>query len=622
MRYSFSFLYLVFLLLSGFYTLYGQEKPSIDRIDPPSWWVDMEFSEVQLMVYGKNLANVNISFDTKDILIKKIHEVENPNYLFVDISISSDAKAGKYSIRWENTKGKKKGTFPFELKLREKSNNRYIGFNSSDVIYLLMPDRFSNGSPENDNIKGMLEKADRLNPNGRHGGDIKGIINHLDYIKDMGFTCLWANPLLENNMPAYSYHGYAITDFYKTDPRFGSNLDYKRMVDSSHGKGLKVIMDMVFNHCGTGCYFIKDLPMRDWINQHAEFTRSNFRGEVNIDPYASEFDKAKMANGWFDNTMADLNQKNPFVYRYLLQNSIWWIEYAGIDGIRMDTYPYPDKIAMAVWTDTIMKLYPGFNIVGECWLREPSHTAYWQMDGANYDGFNSQLPSVTDFPTYYALKDALNEKDGWVEGLSRLYYTLSQDYLYPNPQNLLVFPDNHDLTRFYTDINQDFNNFKIGISYILTTRGIPQIYYGTEILMTGNESDGHGFIRQDLPGGWESDTASVFNGIGLNTQQKEAQDFMKQLLKWRKTSTAVHTGKFKHFIPENGIYVYFRYNEAETVMVVLNKNSKEVEVSTDRFSEVLSSYTMAKNIITNKIVTDLNKIIVPAESPLILGLMK
>jgi len=607
--------------LFGLITVYSQNNISINRIDPPSWWTGIEYNEIQLMINGNNLSNVELSFNTKDIIIKQIHKVDNNHYLFVDIQVTPNAKPGKYNIRWENITGKK-GSFPFELYVSENKDHGKHGFNSSDVIYLLMPDRFSNGDFSNDSNSNMLEKANRQNPNGRHGGDIKGIINHLDYIANMGFTCLWINPLLENNMPAYSYHGYAITDFYKTDPRFGSDFDYKNLVDSAHTKGLKVIMDMVFNHCGTGNYFIKDLPMPDWVNQWPEFTRSNYRGEVNTDPYASEFDKTKMANGWFDVTMADLNQKNPFLYKYLLQNSIWWIEYAGIDGIRMDTYPYPDKSAMTDWAETLLTQYPNFNIVGETWLREPSHTAYWQKTTSNYDGFNSYLPSITDFPTYFALKNALNEKDGWIEGLSRFYYTLSQDYLYTDPNKLLIFPDNHDLTRFYTDINEDFNKFKLGIVYILTTRGIPQLYYGTEILMTGKESDGHGFIRKDFPGGWTSDTINAFSGIGLSEQQKEAQDYLKKLLNWRKTSAAVQTGKLKHFIPENGTYVFFRSSESETIMVVLNKNKEQIKLPTARYSEVLNSFSSARNILTDENILDLKDIIVPAESPLILKLNK
>jgi glycosidase len=601
--------------------LFSQNDIKITRIDPPSWWTNIKYNHVQLMVYGENLSDANVSFNNTGILVDQIHYPSNSHYLFVDISIKHEAKPGNYNLICKND-NKKTTIFSFELKKHLDSSASNKGLSSSDVIYLLMPDRFSNGNPNNDSKPGMLEIANRLDPNGRHGGDIKGIVNHLGYIRDMGFTALWITPLLENNMQSYSYHGYAITDLYKIDPRFGINSDYRNLVDSAHKKGLKVIMDMVFNHCGTNNRFIGDLPDSDWVHQWPSFTRSNYRGEVNTDPYASDYDKTKMEKGWFDVTMADLNQDNPFVYSYLLQNSIWWIEYAGIDGIRMDTYPYPQKNKMADWAKTIRELYPDFWIVGETWLREPSHTAYWQEHKNNYDGFNSFLPSVTDFPTYFALKDALNQEDGWTEGLSKFYYVLSQDFLYSNPQNLLIFPDNHDLNRFYTDVYEDFNKFRMGMVYILTTRGIPQIYYGTEILMTGDKALSDGFIRKDFPGGWASDTINAFTGKGLDSIEVEAQEYFKKLLNWRKNTPVIHTGKFKQFIPEKGIYVYFRYNESSAVMVILNKNNKEVKLETSRFNEVLKQYHSAKDIINDKSITNFNEITLAPVSPLILELEK
>jgi glycosidase len=614
-----------FILISLFLVLSfpanAQGKLKIDRIDPPSWWANMQYNQVQLMVYGENLSDASISINSPDILIQKVHNPANGKYLFVDIFIKPGAPAKTYNISFENSK-KAKMVCPFELMLRNTDSSNFSKLDANDVVYLLMPDRFSNGDPSNDTKPGMLEVSDRQNPNGRHGGDIAGIARHLGYIKDMGFTALWITPLLENNMQAYSYHGYAITDFYKVDPRFGSNIDYKNLVASAHKNGLKVIMDMVINHCGTNNRFIVDLPDSGWIHHWAKFTRSNYRGEVNSDPYASEFDKTQMEKGWFDLTMADLNQDNPFVYKYLLQNSIWWVEFAGIDGIRMDTYPYPQKNAMAEWCKTILGLYPNLWAVGETWLRQPSHTAWWQGQTKNYNGFNSFLPSVTDFPTYYALKGALNQEEGWVEGLSQLYNVLSQDYLYANPKNLLIFADNHDLSRFYTDIGEDFNKFRMGMAYILTTRGIPQVYYGTEILMTGNEKQGHGYIRKDFPGGWENDTVNAFTSFGLSKQQIEAQTYLKKLLNWRKTAPVVYTGKFKHFIPEDGVYVYFRYNDTTAVMIVINKNNNEIRLGTERFMEVISPYNAAKDIINNKIVTDLKNITLEPASPLILELMK
>ncbi|MBA7560868.1 Cyclomaltodextrinase [subsurface metagenome] len=483
-----------------------------------------------------------------------------------------------------------------------------------------MPDRFSNGDRSNDTVEGMLEQTNRQNPDGRHGGDIAGIAKHIDYIADMGFTALWANPLLENNMPEKSYHGYAITDYYTIDPRFGTNSDYRNLVGLAHEKGLKVIMDMVFNHCGTNHWLVRDLPMDDWVNQWDTFTRSNYRIEVKTDPYASDYDLKLMGKGWFDVTMADLNQKNPYVWKYLVQNSIWWIEFAGIDGIRMDAYPYTDREAMSEWAMTIRKLYPSFTILGEIWLQKSSHTAYWQDNERNMDDYRSNIPAVTDFRTHYAVIEALSEKEGWTQGLRRLYYVLSQDFLYNNPENLLVFPDNHDLNRYYTSLNEDFDKYKLGLAFLLTTRGIPQIYYGTEILMTGEEHKGHGYIRQDFPGGWEGDTIDAFNGTGLNEDQEEAQRFVQKLLTWRQKTPAIHNGKLIHFIPEDDVYVYFRTTNSQSVMVILNKNEEDILVDMRRYREGLNGFSSAIDVISSEKITNLDQIFVQGMSPLILEL--
>jgi len=581
----------------------------------------MEYNQIQLLVHGENLTGTEVKSNSDYIQINKVHSPDNSHYLFLDIEIKHEAEPGNYNLIFT---GKNQETVQhrFELKERELKDNIRQGFDSRDVIYLLMPDRFSNGDPSNDDMEKMLEKANRDDPDGRHGGDLRGIINHLDYVAGMGFTTLWINPLVENNMSVLSYHGYAITDHYNTDPRFGSNEDYIELINQAHSKGLKVIMDMVFNHAGTNHYLVKDLPAPDWVNQWEEFTRSNFRGEVKIDPYASEYDKVLMSEGWFDVTMADLNQENPYVLKYLIQNSVWWIEYARIDGIRMDTYPYPDKKAMAEWAKTIHKLYPSFTILGEIWLQKPSHTAYWQNNDRNYDAYRSYVPVVTDFPLHYAVIEALNEEEGWTKGLARLYYILSQDFLYKNPDNLLIFPDNHDLNRFYTSLGENPAKFELGIAFLLTTRGIPQIYYGTEILMTGEEHKGHGFIRQDFPGGWSGDTINAFTGEGLNSEQREAQEFVKTILQWRKTVPAVQNGDLMHFIPENNTYVYFRYTDTESVMVVLNKNKDDILLDTDRYRERLDGFSSAVNVLTHEKISNLDELEISGMSPLILELKK
>jgi glycosidase len=589
----------------------------IQRVEPPNWWIGMKNPTLQLLVYGKSISKSQVEINYPGVKFVKKHLVENPNYLFIDIEIDQSAKAGTFSIIFKSDKKNLK--YDYELKSKVTDPQKHNGFNSSDVIYLLMPDRFANGNPANDSYAGMLEKADRNNPNGRHGGDLKGISDHLDYFVMLGVTSLWLNPVFENNMPQTSYHGYAITDFYKVDPRLGTNNEYLQLVDNCHKKGLKVIMDMVFNHCASEHWFIKDMPSKDWVHQFNEFTRSNYRGEVACDPYASELDAVLFEKGWFDNTMPDLNQENQFLTNYLIQNSIWWVKYSGIDGIRMDTYPYPKKEMMSNWVKMVLNEYPNLNIVGEAWLQKESHTAYWQKDFIARDGFNSGLPSVTDFPLNYAVIKSLNQPESWTGGLSELYYVLSQDFLYSDANQNLIFPDNHDIQRIYTSLNHNFNKFKMAMSFYMTTRGIPQIYYGTEILMDGDGSASHGYLRQDFPGGWQGDKMNAFSPKNLGTERTMALDFMTKLLNWRKSSELVHTGKLKHFIPENGTYVYFRYSEKAALMVILSKRDAHF-MKTERYHEILKNYKRAKDIITDEVIEDLGSIWMEGYSARILEL--
>jgi len=584
------------------------------------WWAGMQNPDLQLLVHGENISETEVSINYEGVKLSKVNKVENPNYLFLDIVISKNAKPGIFKIKFKKN-NKLVETYKYELKERNKKPNIHQGFNASDAIYLLMPDRFSNGNPANDNVKSMPEKSNRKNPDGRHGGDIQGIINHVDYIENLGFTAVWINPLLENNMPKYSYHGYAITDFYKIDKHFGTNSDYVNLVDSCHKHNLKVIMDMVFNHCGIENYFIKDLPMKDWIHQFSEFTRSNFHAPAVIDTHASQIDKDLMTNGWFDKNMADFNQKNKYLANYLIQNSIWWIEYSGIDGIRMDTYPYPDKDMMAEWTRRVFAEYPNFNIVGETWVQKVPFAAYWQKDSKISGNYNSMLPSLTDFPLYSAINKAFNEKEGWTEGMARLYYVLAQDFLYPDPDNLLVFADNHDLDRVFSSLNKDIRKFKMAMAFLLTVRGIPQIYYGTEILMDGFSSQGHGFIRKDFPGGWKNDKVNSFTANGRSALQNEAFDYLQNILNWRKNQAVISRGELKHFIPEEGVYVYFRYIENKTVMIILNNNEEaDKDLNTSRFDECIRGYKTGFDIISHKQIDNLKNIHVPAKSAMIIEL--
>ena len=556
------------LLFASFGNLSSAQK--IERVEPPSWFTGMKETALQLMVYGQELASYDVTTDYPGVKVATLVKTGNPNYLFVNLDINSKALPGNIPLVF--TRGKQKLTYNYPLLAHPSGPAR--GFDASDVIYLLMPDRFANGDPGNDNVEGMLEQVSRTNPNGRHGGDLKGISDHLDYIKDLGVTGLWLNPFLENNQTAFSYHGYSITDLYRVDPRYGSNEDFMNLTTRAHGMGLKLMMDMIFNHIGSGHWWMKDLPSSDWVHQFDNFTRTNYRASTYMDPYAAKSDADLMEKGWFDRTMPDLNQDNPLVETYLIQNSLWWIATFGIDGIRMDTYPYPEMNMMSRWAKRVTDEFPGFFIVGEVWYQQEAPTAYWSYGSENSDGYKSNLPSVTDFPLSLSTHRAFNEPDNWTDGLARLYLVLSQDFLYSDPFRNVIFLDNHDLTRFYTQTGKRPEIYKMALTFILTTRGIPQFYYGTEIVMEGDKSRGDGYLREDFPGGWPGDTKNVFTGQQLSETETENLAFTKKLLNWRKGKEVIHTGKLKHFVPENGLYVYFRYNDTESVMVVLN-NSEE-----------------------------------------------
>ncbi|MCE1202615.1 MAG: glycoside hydrolase family 13 protein [Bacteroidia bacterium] len=611
-------------LLLGFFSIQhptGIFAQEVSRIEPPFWWTGMAESELQLLVYGKDIGKTRVSLSYPGVELKEVVMVENPNYLFINLNIGSQASPGIMQLVFQGSR-KRPLVISYELKARTEGSAQRGGFDNADVIYLLMPDRFANGNPANDNMPGMLEKANRGNPDGRHGGDLAGIVSHFDYLKKLGVTTLWLNPVLENNMPAYSYHGYAITDFYKVDPRFGTNEDYADLIRKAQDKGLKIVKDVVFNHFGTNHWWMNDLPSADWINQWPEFTRSNYRGGTLTDPYASESDKKLMLRGWFDRTMADFNQDNPFVSNYLIQNSIWWVEYAGLDGIRVDTYPYSGKSFMRRWKQRINKEYPNFSVVGEVWLNTTPQVAYWMGNAANADGFNSELKHLFDFPLKYAIRDAFNESNGWSSGVSRLYESLSLDFLYANPMNIVVFADNHDADRIFTALRDDIRKFRMAMAFLLTVRGIPQIYYGTEIAMTGWEHSGHGFIREDFPGGWDGDESSVKDRKSLKENQREALEFMQMLLNWRKNKKVIHNGKTTHYVPENGVYVYFRHDDNESVMVVINNNEESRTFTTERFAENLTGYQTGTDVLHRTYFDQLRTISIPAMSARIIELKR
>ena len=579
----------------------------------------MKNPDLQLMVHGKNISDTRVFINYDGMEIKSISLVENPNFMFIDMKLSLDVKPGNFEIQFR--KGNEVvESYDYELKERAAGSSEREGFNSEDILYLIMPDRFANGDPSNDEIKGMKEGLKRNEPYGRHGGDIKGIADHLDYISNMGFTAIWLNPVLENDQPQASYHGYATTDFYKVDKRFGTNEDYRELGEMAKTKGIKMIMDMIFNHCGSEHWWMKDMPSPYWINYYPDYIITNHRRTVNQDPHVSGNDARIFTDGWFVPTMPDLNLRNPFMSNYLIQNSIWWIEYVGLAGIRMDTYPYPYKFAMAEWNKRVLEEYPDFNIVGEEWSENPAIVSYWQRGQTNSDGYRGELPSLMDFPLQNALSRALNEPEGWGSGLIRLYETLASDFLYPDPDNLVVFPDNHDMSRFFMQLKMNVDYYKLGIAYILTTRGIPQIFYGSEILMTHTEGDDHGHIRKDFPGGWAEDKVNGFTGRGLTSQELEIQNYFKKLLNWRKNCPVIHSGKLTHFVPENGIYVYFRHDDENKLMVVLNKNKKEQLLELARFREIIGKSVKGTDVVSGQEFLLNDRILLPPVTPLILEL--
>jgi len=575
-------------------------KISINRIEPSSWWIGMNNKELQLLIYGKNIGITEPSINIPGIKITNICRTKNSNYLFLYLYISDDTKAGNYEISFFLNK-KNVAKANFQLFQRKQDSQIKKSFTSSDVIYLLMPDRFSNGNPLNDATSETFEKPNRSNPNGRHGGDIEGIIDHLDYLKELGITTIWSTPLLEDNMNEYSYHTYAITDYYKIDPRYGKNEDYKRLADELHKRNMKLIFDLVTNHCGYNHWWIKDLPDSTWIHQFDKFTRTNYQVSTLYDPYASDYDKNICSNGWFDNSMPDLNQNNSHLLKYLTQNIIWWIEYAGIDGIRIDTYPYNDKIAMNELLKSIIKEYPTINIVGECWVSTPQEISYWQKGAINKDGYSSELPAVMDFPLMYIFHSAFNEDDSWNSGLRRFYNHFTLDFIYPNPNNILIFFENHDTPRFNELVNGDIRKTKMAYSLLLTIRGIPQIYYGTEILMRGDKNKGDGDIRRDFPGGWPNDNRNAFSEEGRTKEENELFNYVKKILNWRINNEVIHTGKTVQYLPENNIYVFFRCNDNKTVMVITNNhNTEKRKVDLSRYCQMIKNFSIGYDIITNE----------------------
>lgn len=595
--------------------------PNVTRIDPTNWFADMQDPTLQLMVYGKDIKFADVSTDYPNIKIDSLVRLDSPNYLLIYLNLKG-AKPGEIALTFSNKNGKKT-IKKYQLKAREMAGSDRKGFDISDVLYMLMPDRFANGNPKNDIIKGMEDQlCNRNEPSLRHGGDLKGLRQHLDYFTDLGVTALWFTPVLENDRPAddgkYStYHGYATTDYYRVDPRFGTNEEYKALIDECHKKGLKVVMDMIFNHCGDyhpwakgtrideNGKTIKDYPSKDWFNSPNYGLQTSYKLTPVLDPYASKVDMAETVDGWFVSSMPDLNQRNPHVIKYLIQNSIWWIETVGIDGIRMDTYPYADRKAMAEWMKVLNQEYPNFNTVGETWVTEPAYTAAWQKDSKLSD-INSNLKTVMDFALFDRLSQAKNEEtDDWWKGWNRIYNSLCYDYLYTDPSSVMAFIENHDTDR-YLGNGKDTTALKQAYALLLTMKRIPQLYYGTEILMNGTKEKTDGNVRKDFPGGFPGDKINKFTREGRTKAENAMFDWTSRLLHWRQNNDVIINGSQTQFIPQHGVYVLARQHNGKTVLTILNGKKADNQVDVARYAEVIGSHTTATDVLTGATI-DLTK---------------
>lgn len=573
----------------------------IARVEPANWWVGMQHNRVQVLVYGERIGEFNVSLKYPRVKISNITRVKNPNYLFVTLDIGERAKPGSVDLIFSNKHTQL--THSFTLLAREKNSAKRIGFSAKDTVLLITPDRFVNGNPDNDVIAGMLEAPNPTYKGGRHGGDIAGMLQGLDYIAAMGYTQIWPNPLTENNMKTYSYHGYAATDFYRIDPRFGSNEEFKHFVAEANKRGIGVIQDIILNHIGSNHWWMKDLPTDDWLNFPSHYQETTHMRTVIQDPYAAQVDKEEFVGGWFVPTMPDLNQRNPLLATYLIQNSIWWAEYANLSGIREDTYGYADANFLSAWGKAVMAEYPNFSIVGEEWSNNPALVAHWQKGKINPSGHESYTNSMMDFPIHDALREALVEPEGFDTGFVKLYQALANDFLYPDPSYLMVFPENHDTSRIYSFLNEDQSLNKMAWIYMATIRGIPQFYYGAEVLMTSPRERDDGAVRANMPGGFVGDVKNIFTGKGLTPDELSTQAFVKQLLNWRKSNPVIHQGKLMHYAPKNNMYVYFRYLDDRAVMVVLNKNNQKTQLDWSRFSEVIKDKTNAQNALTGEAIS-------------------
>lgn len=577
---------------------------NVEKIDPPFWWTGMKDTSLQLQIHGKDIKPAEFTVDYPGVTVDSVARLDGSNnWQFVYLNISPETTPGKMTLQWKE--GKKTVKKDFELKARKQQKGAQ-GFTSADVLYMIMPDRFADGNPANNEIKTLHHpaKVDRTEPNVRHGGDIAGIKKHIAYLDSLGVTAVWLNPVLENDMPGGSYHGYATTDYYKIDPRFGTNEEYTELIETLHDHGIKTVMDMIFNHSGLTHPWIEDLPASNWLNMQDNFEQTNYRLSTITDPYASDYDRNLTTDGWFVFAMPDLNQHNPHLMKYLTQNSIFWIEESQIDGIRMDTYSYVDKDKMKEWIEAVEAEYPEFNIVGECWLGDVAAVAKWQSGSPVSDGYDTKLKNVMDFPLMTMVENLAPftaDTDPW-NGLNKIYDHFALDFVFADPNYVLRFLDNHDTDRVIKSEIENLDSWKQAIAMLLTVPGIPQLYYGTELLMSGTREGGDGNIRKDMPGGFPGDTVNVFTREGRTPLQNEAFDYIAAVNKWRKGNTAAADGKFKHFMPTNGVYLYERANDKDAYVVVMNGKDSENKVEMTRYAESIPLGQKYRDVITGETI--------------------
>ncbi|BFM10083.1 glycoside hydrolase family 13 protein [Simiduia litorea] len=587
------------ILLALFFGQVNANALDIVRVDPPNWWVGMHSKTVQLSIYAKDISSYQISSSEDKVTIVRTDKTENKNYLFVTLAIDPALSTETVFLNFKKL-GASTVRYPYTIAKRTAGSSARKGFDNSDLIYLITPDRFANGDPSNDHIAAMGDRLDRSAEFSRHGGDLKGIVQNLGYLKSLGVTQLWLNPVLENKQPNSSYHGYAITDHYQVDPRYGDNALYKQLATQAKLHGIGLIIDLIPNHIGHKHWWMKDLPSDDWINFNNTFSATNHMRESIQDPYAVEADKQQFTDGWFVATMPDLNQRNPLLANYLIQNAIWWIETAQLSGIRIDTWSYSDKQFLSQWSDRILAEYPQLNMVGEEWSTTPSIIAYWQKGASNSDNYVSNLPSLFDFPLQASIAPALKEEESWNSGLIKLYKAVASDSIYPNANALTIFADNHDMSRLMTQVDGDADLNKMALTLIATLRGTPQIFYGAEIAMQHPGTESHGAIRADFPGGWADDEVNAFTGKNLNIDQSQTLDYVRKLFNWRKSASAIHQGQMRHLAPMDGIYCFTRFNSEERWLICLNKNKDAVTLPHAQLVPLVNSGKIAKHFLSQE----------------------